>query len=147
MRESDLYKPVARFLERRYGCARKNTWTAGSGRDLSFLAGFGKRKPDVVACKDHPLRPEVHLAEGKLLNIPTHGFEETLNQLDSFRSYGDFLWAVFPSGRWASATGNHDRWISQLQRRGYGLILVENGRATAQFEALPNSSVELTAKK
>jgi hypothetical protein len=104
MRESDLYKPVAQFLERRYGCARKNTWTAGSGRDVAFLAGFGKRKPDVVACKPHPVKPEVHLAEGKLLNIPTHGFEETLSQLESFRPYADFLWAVFPLSTWTSAS-------------------------------------------
>ena len=116
MRESDLYKPVAQFLERRYGIAHKNTWTAGSGRNLSFLAGFGRRIPDVVACKPHPLKPEVHLAEGKLLNIRTHGFEETVNQLDSFRSYGDFLWAVFPLSNWSSASTNHDRWISQLRQ-------------------------------
>ncbi|HZS17706.1 MAG TPA: hypothetical protein VFA51_07220 [Candidatus Udaeobacter sp.] len=147
MRESDLYKPVAQFLERRYGIAHKNTWTAGSGRDLAFFAGFGRRKPDVVACKPHPLKPEVHLAEGKLLNIPTHGFEETVNQLDSFRSYGDFLWAVFPWGSWSSATTNHDRWISQLQGRGYGLILVGDGRAKPQFDALPNSSVDHTKRK
>jgi hypothetical protein len=147
MRESDLYKPVAQFFERRYGIAHKNTWTAGSGRDLSFFAGFGRRKPDVLACKLHPVKPEVHLAEGKLLNIATHGFEETLNQLDSFRSYGDYLWAVFPLGNWSSAAANHERWVSQLHRRGYGLILVGNNRAKPQFEALPNSSVDLTAKK
>jgi hypothetical protein len=146
MRESDLYKPVARLLERRYGCARKNTWTAGSGKDLSFLAGFGKRKPDVVTCKDHPLRPEVHLAEGKLLSIPTHGFEETLNQLDSFRPYADFLWAVFPSDRWASASTNHDRWTVQLRQRGYGLFLVDNGRAKLELGAFQNSGVDSLLK-
>jgi len=147
MRESDLYKPVAQFFERRYSIAHKNTWTAGSGRDLSSFAGFGRRKPDVVACKPHLLKPEVHLAEGKLLNIPTHGFEETLHQLDSFRSYADFLWAVFPLSDWSSAALNHDRWISQLHGRGYGLILIDEGRAKPQFEALPNSSVDPKKKK
>src|SRR6266571_6097857 len=123
MRESDLYEPVARFLEKRYGCDRKRTWIAGCGTDLAFPAGFGKRKPDVVACRTGPPKQEVHLVEGKLLNVRTHGFEETLNQLDSFRPYADYLWAVFPSGRWSSAGTNHDRWISQLRQRGYGLIL------------------------
>src|SRR2546426_9036599 len=110
MRESDLYKPVAGFLKRRYGC--KVTWIAGSGTDLAFPAGFGKRKPDVVACNVGSLKREreVHLVEGKLLNVPTHGFEETLNQLGSFRPYADYLWAVFPAGRWSSAGANHDRW-------------------------------------
>ena len=138
MRESDLYKPVAQFFEQRYEIARKNTWTAGSGKDLSFPAGFGKRKPDVVACNVHPRKPEVHLAEGKLLNIRTHGFDETVNQLDSFSRYADFLWAVFPSNSWASAPTNHDWWKSQLRQRGYGLLLVDGGWAKPQFDALPN---------
>jgi hypothetical protein len=142
MRESDLYKPVAQFLERRYRCARKNTWFAGSGRDLSFPAGFGKRKPDVVVCKAHPLKPEVHLVEGKLLNLPTHGFEETLNQLDNLRPYADFLWATFPSKHWSAAATNHDHWIPQLKKRGYGLLLVDVGRVKLQFDALLNSSVD-----
>lgn len=147
MREPDLYKPVAKFLEGRYGCDRKCTWLAGGGTDLSFPAGFGKRKPDVVACKKGPLRQEVHLVEGKILNIPTHGFEETVNQLDSFRPYSDYLWAVFPSDHWYSAKSNHDRWISQLRQRGYGLLLVDNGRTKLEFEALPNPSVDRTSKK
>jgi hypothetical protein len=115
---------------------------------MAFLAGFGRRKPDVVACKLHPVNPEVHLAEGKLLNIPTHGFEETVNQLDSLRPYADFLWAVFPSANWASASTNHDRWISKLRRKDFGLLLIDDrGRAKAQFEAVPNSSVDAAAKK
>src|SRR5438094_402697 len=82
MRESDLYKPVAQFFQREYGCVANETWIAGSGSDLAFPPGFGKRKPDVVACTSGTRR-EIHLAEGKLLNIPTHGFDETYNQLDS----------------------------------------------------------------
>jgi hypothetical protein len=53
----------------------------------SSPAGFGKRKPDVVICKIGQLKHEVHLVEGKLLNVPADGLEETLNQLDSFRPY------------------------------------------------------------
>lgn len=147
MRESDLYKPVAKFLESHYGCNHKFTWLAGSGTDLSFSAGFGKRKPDVVACKTSPVRQEVHLVEGKLLNIPTHGFEETLNQLDSFRPFVDYLWAVFPSTRWLSAKTNHYRWCSLLRQRGYGLLLVDNGRVGLQFEAFPNYNIDPTSKK
>jgi len=147
MRESDLYKPVARLLERRYGCARKYTWIAGCGKDLSFPAGFGNRKPDVVGCKVGPLKREVHLAEGKLRNLPTHGFEETLNQLDNLRPYSDFLWAVFPLDSWTAAGANHDRWIPQLRQRGYGLLLVSIGRANAQFEAQPNSVIDPKLKK
>ena len=53
----------------------------------SSPAGFGKRKPNVVIRKIDQLKHEVHLVEGKLLNVPTHGLEEILNQLESFRSY------------------------------------------------------------
>src|SRR5262249_30094836 len=86
-------------------------------------------------------------AEGKLLNIRTHGFDETVNQLDNFRSYADFLWAVFPLNSWAAAPTNHDRWMSQLRQRGYGLLLVDGGWAKPQFDALPNPSVEAKEKK
>jgi hypothetical protein len=147
MRESDLYKPVAQFFERRYAIPRKNIWSAGSGTDLSFLAGFGRRKPDVVACNTHLLRREVHLAEAKLHNIRTHGFDETVNQLDSFRPYADFLWAVFPLTKWASAPTNHDRWIAQLQEKRYGLLLVDGGRAKRQLDAQQNFTVDALLKK
>jgi len=121
---------------------------AGSGTDLSFLAGFGKRKPDVVACKVGPLKRErdVHLAEGKLLNLPTHGFEETLNQLDSFRRYADYLWAVFPARRWSAAGANHNYWTSELRKRGYGLLLVDEGRVELKSPALANSEVDRTSR-
>jgi len=146
-RESDLYKPVARFLQRQYGC--KVTWIAGSGTDLAFAAGFGKRKLDVVACKLGPLEGEgeVHLAEAKLLNLPTHGFEETKNQLDSFRRYADYLWAVFPAERWSSAVANHDHWTSELREKGYGLLLVDEGRVELKSSAQRNSDVDQKAKK
>ena len=146
-RESDLYKPVARFLQRQYGC--KVTWIAGSGTDLAFAAGFGKRKLDVVACKLGPLKweGEVHLAEAKLLNLPTHGFEETKNQLDSFRRYADYLWAVFPAERWSSAVANHDHWTSELREKGYGLLLVDEGRVELKSSAQRNSDVDQKAKK
>src|SRR5213595_904564 len=114
MRESDLYKPVAQFFQREYGCVANETWIAGSGSDLAFPAGFGNRKPDIVACTSGTRR-EIHLAEGKLLNIPTHGFNETYNQLDSLKPYADYLWAVFPADTWASAASNHRRWTSQLR--------------------------------
>ncbi len=71
-----------------------------------------------------------------------HGFEETLNQLDNLRPYADFLWATFPSKHWSAAATNHDHWIPQLKKRGYGLLLVDVGRVKLQFEAFLNSSVD-----
>ncbi len=147
MRESELYRPVAKYFKSQHGCLHKATWIAGSGKDLAFPAGFGKRKPDVVACKAHPIKPEIHLAEGKLLNLPTHGFEETINQLESFRPYADYLWAVFPAEQWTSAVNNHERWLSQLRQRGYGMLLVNGSRVKKELEALSNSNVDKECKK
>jgi hypothetical protein len=138
VKETALYAPVARYIEQRFNCLKEYTWMAGCGRDLSFKAGFGNRKPDVVACGGDHSNPILHLAEGKLLNLPTHAFEETLNQLDSFRQYADHLWAVFPKTHWASASNNHDRWERELRTRGYGLLLVEDKKVESAFDSQKN---------
>jgi hypothetical protein len=90
----------------------------------------------------------VHLVEGKLLGIPSHGFEETRNQLDNIRHYADRLWAVFPESQWRLAHGNHDRWNQELRDRGYGLLLV-NENTSVVIEAQPaqqNRQVEAARK-
>ena len=93
MKESALYRPVAKFLEKKYRCDPSVTWCAGCGKDLAFPSGFGKRKPDVVTVRCGSGTTEAHLVEGKLLNVPTPGFEETLHQLDKADLKRLLLWA------------------------------------------------------
>jgi hypothetical protein len=146
MKEKAMYKPVAAFLEESYGCDPKLTWTAGCGRDLAFAAGFGKRKPDVVAVCRKSGAYEVHLVEGKLPRVATHGFEDTRNQLDSFRQYADRLWAAFPEAQWRDAANNHERWKRQLRERGYGLLLVNGAAVTVALPAEENQEIEQEEK-
>ncbi len=142
-----LYRPVAKFLEKKYRCNPKKTWIAGHAKDLAFPSGFGKRKPDVVAVRHEPAVSEIHLVEGKLLWVPAHGFEETVNQLDNIRPYADRLWAAFPQGQWQDAAANHDRWVKELRKRGYGLLLVNKDQVSMEIEAEPNQQVERTRRE
>lgn len=146
-RESALYRPVATFLEKQCQCHHRHTWIAGCGRDFAFPAGFGNRKPDVVAISDPTGQREIHLVEGKLLNIPTHGFDQTLHQLDSFRRYADFLWAAFPDDTWQAARHNHHNWTSDLEQRGYGLLLIKNGKVAQKSPARRNREVTEDRKR
>ena len=142
MKESVLYRPVAGFLEKRYGCDRKKTWTAGCGKKLAFPSGFGEGIPDVVAVRHDAAESQVHLVEGKLLGLRTHAFEEARNQLDNRRPYADMLWAVFPEEQWRQCASHHDSWIGALRERGYGLLLVsERLKVSMKFEAGLNRQV------
>lgn len=91
----------------------------------------------------NPSQPSVvHLVEGKLLNIPTHGFEETRSQLDTWRPYADRLWCVFPKDAWMKASTNHARWHAELTERGYGLLLASGSDVQQLIVARPNGSVD-----
>jgi hypothetical protein len=128
------------YLRNYYDCQGK-TWTADSGLDISFPAGFGKRRPDVIAISSGSDGTCAHIVEAKLLKIPTHGFDETINQLDSLKGYADFLWAAFPKDRWNNAEDNHARWRSELKRKGYGLFLVSGTRVKVERDAPKNDAV------
>jgi len=154
MKESALYRPVAKFLEERYGCDPKMTWFAGCGRPLSFASGFGKRrrKADVVGFRKHEGTTEVHVVEGKLLRLPAHDFEEARNQLDNVRAYADRLWAVFPQAEWQADAAKHDSWKRGLRERGYGVLLalVKNKQVKEvrlELEAKENPHVDRARRK
>lgn len=146
MKESDLYLPVVKVLEKYYQCDKKMSWYAGCGKDISFPSGFGKRKPDVVGIKRRNNKYEIHLVEGKLLNVPTHGFEETINQLDNLNTYSDFLWAVFPKKQWDENENNHLKWESALKSRGYGLLLYQDNEVIISFPPAINKNMIEEAK-
>ena len=144
--ERNLYKPIANFLKRQCGCDPDHLWSAGCGRDLSFAAGFGKRKPDVVGVSGQDPTKQVHLVEAKLLRLRTTAFEDTLAQLDSFRPYADYLWAAFPKESWEQEQDNQRRWEADLKKRGYGLLLVAE-RVTQQLQPAKNQEVDRTRWK
>jgi hypothetical protein len=96
----------------------------GGGKNAAFDAGFGKRRPDVIGLQSG--KPDlVHFAEGKLLKHNPDKFVEVTNQLDTWRSWVDYLWAVFHKEEWQSASEHHSEWKNHLMKRRFGLLLVD----------------------
>lgn len=146
MKESVLYPPVAKFLEKEYACDPRASWKAGCGKDLTFPSGFRKSKPDVVTVHREGDTSVVHLVEAKLLYIRAFAFDETRNQLDNHRRYADKLWAAFPESQWEAAAANHGRWKRELGDRGYGLLLVNSGKVRIELAPGSNPKMEAACK-
>jgi hypothetical protein len=144
--EGELYQPIAQFLSKQRGCDPDHLWWAGCGRDLAFPAGFGKRKPDVVAISRQERREEVHLVEAKLLKLRTTAFDDTVSQLDSLCLYADCLWAAFPKADWEKEHDNQQVWIGKLRKRGFGLLLVSES-VEQEVQPAKNQEVDRSRKR
>lgn len=140
--ENAQYPPVEDHLRKEWGC-EEHTWRVGKKpRVVLQVAEPNRRVPDVVAARRTPAGWETLIVEAK--NPVAHGVQQALAQLDAVRDWGDYLFLSLRADDWHAPRrldAGRDDILSSVEKRGYGLLLVDGSKVQCLKAPTKNPSI------
>jgi hypothetical protein len=139
--ENAQYPPIEEYMQTEWGCD-SHTWRVGKKPRVTLEIGEPNRRvPDVVGARRTAAGWETLIAEAK--NPVAHGVQQALAQLDAVAAWADYLFLSLRADDWHAPkrlAASRDEILSAIERRGYGLLLVDGVDVQCLKRPIKNAS-------